>query len=141
MDEECFVDEEMEPDPELNRITNAIIGAAIEVHRALGPGHLESAYEEAMAIEMSLRGIPFRRQVEVQLIYKGHPVGKGRLDFLVDEAVVLDLKAVDQLAPIHTAQVISYLNITGHPLGLLINFNVPALRHGIERIAGRLRPR
>ena len=67
MDEECFVDEELEPDPDLNRITNAIIGAAIEVHRTLGPGHLESAYEEAMAIEMGLRGIPFRRQVEIVL--------------------------------------------------------------------------
>jgi GxxExxY protein len=133
----CFVDEEMEPDPRLNRITNAIIGAAIEVHRILGPGQLESAYEGAMAVEMTLRGIGFQRQLDIELIYKGHPVGKGRLDFLVEGAVVLDLKAVEQLAPVRTAQMISYLSITGHPLALLINFNVPALRHGVKRIAGR----
>ena len=139
MDEECFIDEEMEPDPALNRITNAIIGAAIEVHRALGPGHLESAYEQAMDVEMTLRGIPFRRQVDIQLLYKGHEVGRARLDFLVEESVVLDLKAVERLAPVHEAQMISYLSITGHRLGLIINFNVPALRHGIKRIARRPR--
>ena len=140
-DAECFVDEEMEPDPELNRITNGIIGAAIEVHRELGPGQLESAYEEAMAYEMGLRGIRFERQLEIELLYKGHPVGKGRLDFLVEGQVVLDLKSVQQLAPIHTSQMVSYLSMTGYPLGLIINFNVPALRHGIKRIAGRARPR
>jgi GxxExxY protein len=70
-------------------------------------------------------------------LYKGRPVGSGRLDFLVEESVVLDLKAVSQLAPVHTAQMISYLSITGYPLGLILNFNVPALRHGIKRIAGR----
>ena len=139
MDAGCFVDEEMEPDPALNRITNAIIGAAIDVHRALGPGHLESAYEEAMDHEMTLRGIRFRRQVDVALIYKGRTVGKGRLDFLIEEMVVLDLKAIEQFTSIHTAQMVSYLSITGYPLGLLINFNVPALRHGIRRIAARAR--
>ena len=139
MDEGCFVDEDMEPDPALNRITNAIIAAAIDVHRALGPGHLESAYEQAMDVEMTLRGIPFRRQVDVDLLYKGHAVGKARLDFLVEETVVLDLKAVERLSSVHDAQMISYLSITGHPLGLIINFNVPALRHGIKRIAGRRR--
>jgi GxxExxY protein len=141
MDEGCFVDEEMEPDAALNRITNAIIGAAIEVHRTLGPGHLESAYEEAMDLEMTLRGIRFRRQVEVRLKYKGREVGKGWLDFLVEESVVLELKAVEQIAAVHAKQMISYLSITGHPLGLIINFNVPALRHGIRRIAGRPRVR
>jgi GxxExxY protein len=139
MNEELIVDEEMEPDPALNRITNAIIGAAIEVHRALGAGHLESAYEEAMAIEMDFRGIVFQRQLDIELIYRGRCVGKGRLDFLVEGAVVLDLKSVQQLAPVHSSQMISYLSITGHPLGLIINFNVPALRHGIKRIAGRRR--
>ena len=141
VDEECFVDDDMEPDPELNRVTNAVIGAAIEVHRTLGPGHLESVYEEAMAIEMELRGVPYRRQVEFELTYKGRPVGKSRLDFLIEETVVLELKAIDQFAPIHSAKMISYLNVTGHPLGLLVNFNVPALRHGIKRIAGRRRRR
>lgn len=134
--DDCFVDDELEPDPELNRVTNAIIGAAIEVHREVGPGQLESAYEEAMAIEMTLRGIGFRRQLEVELTYKGHVIGKGRLDFLVEGKVILDLKAVQQLAPIHTSQMVSYLSMTGYPLGLIINFNVPALRHGIKRIAG-----
>jgi GxxExxY protein len=96
----------MEPDPELNRITNAIIGAAIEVHRALGPGHLESAYEEAMDVEMALRGMRFRRQVGVVLMYKGREVGKAWLDFLVEDRVVLELKSVEQIAPVHIAQVI-----------------------------------
>jgi len=137
MDEGVFVDDEMEPDPRLNRITNAIIGAAIEVHRALGPGHLESAYEEGMAIEMRLRGIPFQRQVDIELMYKGQKVGRSRIDFIVEEAVVLDLKAVEQLVSVHSSQIIAYLAMTKLPLGLLINFNVPALRHGIGRIAGR----
>lgn len=140
-EDDCYVDEDMEPDPELNRVTNAIIGAAIEVHKHLGAGQLESAYEEAMAIEMRLRGIPFQRRLDVELLYKGHPVGKGRLDFLVEGSVVLDLKAVDQLAPVHTSQMISYLSITGHQLGLIINCNVAALRLGIKRIAGRRGPR
>ena len=138
---EGFVDEEMEPDPELNRITNAVIGAAIEVHRALGPGHLESAYEEAMDVEMALRGVRFRRQVGVVLMYKGREVGKAWLDFLVEECVVLELKSVEQIASVHTAQLISFLSITGHRLGLIITVNVPALRHGIRRIAGRPRTR
>src|SRR5688500_585096 len=116
-EEECFVDEELEPDPELNRVTNLIIGAAIEVHRELGPGQLESAYEEAMAIEMTLRGIGFQRQLDVELLYKGHVVGKGRLDFLVEGLVILDLKAVERISPVHTSQMISYLSMTGHPLG------------------------
>jgi GxxExxY protein len=137
MSGDCFVDEEMEPDPALNRITNAIIGAAIEVHRHLGPGHLEHAYEQALALELTLRRIPFQRQLDVQLTYKGQVVGKGRLDFLVDGKVIVDLKAVEQIASVHTTQMVSYLAITGHPLGLIINFNVPALRHGIKRIAGR----
>src|SRR5438046_2373344 len=113
MRDDCYVDEEMEPDPKLNRITNAIIGAAIEVHRALGPGHLESAYEEAMAIEMELRGITFQRQLDVDLVYKGRCVGKARMDFLIEGAVVLDLKAIEQLASVHSKQMISYLSITG----------------------------
>src|SRR2546423_154400 len=91
----CFVDQDDEPDPELNKITNAIIGAAIEVHRNLGPGHLESAYEQTMEVEMMLRGIRYQRQLDVELMYKGHLVGKGRLDFLVEEKVVLDLKAIE----------------------------------------------
>jgi GxxExxY protein len=136
--DECFVDEDSEPHPELNRITNAVIGAAIEVHRIVGPGQLKSAYEEAMAIEMALRQIPFERQLDIDLMYKGHKIGRGRLDFLVEGRVVVDLKAIERLAAVHTAQMISYLGMTGHPLALLINFNVAALRQGIKRVAGRL---
>src|SRR5687768_17457544 len=132
---EPFVDEVDEPDPALNRWTNDIIGAAIEVHRTLGPGHLESCYEEALAVEFELREIPFRRQVEIHLQYKGRPIGKGRLDFLVAEQVIVDLKAVEALNSVHAAQMISYLKITGLKLGLLMNFNVRSLKEGIRRIA------
>ncbi len=130
-----FVDDEAEPDPELNRLTNAIIGAAIEAYRILGPGHLESVYEEALAIEFERRGIVATRQVPVEILLKGRQVGAGRLDFLVEGRVVLDTKAVESLAPIHTAQVISYLRITRHKLALLINFSVKVLKDGIKRVA------
>ncbi len=100
----------------------------------LGPGYLESVYEEALAIELGLRGIGFRRQVPVTVSYKGREVGTARLDFLVEEILVVELKAVDDLAPIHLAQVLSYLKATSLPLALLINFNVPVLRDGIKRI-------
>jgi GxxExxY protein len=135
MRDDAFVDEVMEPDPERNRLTNLIIGAAIEVHRHLGPGHLESAYEESLAVEFDLRSIPFERQQAVHLQYKGHEVGKGRLDFLVFGKIILDVKAVESLCSTHSAQMISYLRITGHKLGLIINFNVRVLKDGIRRIA------
>ena len=93
--------------PELNRLTEAVIGAAIEVHRHLGPGYLESVYEEALGIELDLRGIPHQRQVPVSVDYKDRPVGEGRLDLLVGDRLVVELKAVEALAPIHHAQVIS----------------------------------
>lgn len=123
-----------DPGPALNRLTEQVIGAAIEVHRLLGPGLLESAYEEALCIELTLRQVPFVRQPSVDLSYKGHPVGKSRLDLLVADEVVVELKAVDALADVHKAQVIAYLRATGHRLGLLINFNVSVLRDGIKRL-------
>ena len=129
------LDAEDEPDPLLNRWTNAVIGAAIEEHNRLGPGHLESAYCNAMAIEMRLRHIPFEREVPILLTYRGEPVGEGRLDFLVARCVVLEIKAVEALAPIHTAQAISYLKVTGHRLSLIINFNVRSLKDGLKRVA------
>lgn len=135
MTDDAFVDEDMEPDPELNRITNAIIGAAIEVHRMMGPGHLEAAYEEALAIEFRLRGIPFLRQHPIELLYKGHVVGKGRLDFLVCDQVIVDLKSIEGITSVHTAKMISYLRITGRKLALILNFNVKRLVDGIRRIA------
>lgn len=100
----------------------------------LGPGYLESVYEEALAVELELRGIAFARQVGMAVNYKGKMVGEGRLDFLVGRDLVVELKAVEALAPIHHAQVISYLKATGHSLGLLINFNVRVLKDGLQRI-------
>jgi GxxExxY protein len=111
-----------------------VIGAAIEVHRQLGPGFLESVYEEALAVESRLRGVPFARQLAFALDYKGHKVGEGRMDFLVEGCLVVELKAVEQLAPIHTAQAILYLKATGHRLALLLNFNVPVLKDGLKRV-------
>jgi len=123
-----------EPSPKLDQLAHEVIGAAIEVHRTLGPGYLESVYEEALAIELALRGIPFTRQVVIAVDYKGHSVGESRLDLLVGGQLVTELKAVEALAPIHSAQVISYLKTTGHPLGLLINFNVCFLKDGVKRV-------
>ena len=118
----------------MDRLAYSVIGAALEVHRTLGPGFLESVYEHALAVEFRLRDIPFRRQVPVHVEYKGENVGEGRIDFLVDERLVVELKAADALHPIHSAQVISYLKATRQQLGLLINFNVALLRDGIRRI-------
>jgi GxxExxY protein len=118
----------------LRSITEKIIGAAIEVHRMLGPGYQESVYELALETEFELRSIPFRRQMPFSLQYKGKLVGEGRLDFLVEEQVIVELKSVEGLGLLHTAQVISYLKATGHRLGLLINFNVPTLTAGIRRV-------
>ena len=121
---------------DLNGVTEQIIGAAIEVHRAIGPGLLESAYEECLAHEFGLRGLRFERQVALPVVYKGVKLDCGyRLDFLVENAVVLELKAVDSLLPIHEAQLLTYLRLGGWCLGLLINFNVPVLRKGIKRLA------
>jgi len=121
-------------DPRVEEAANKVIGAAIEVHKQLGPGYLKSVYEEALAVELTIRGIPFARQVVFALDYKGHKVGEGRMDFLVDSCLVVELKAVEGLAPIHTAQTISYLKTTKHHLALLINFNVPVLKNGIKRL-------
>jgi len=135
MGHEFEVDEEMEPDPDLNRITNQIIGAAIEVHRQLGPGLMESLYENALAIEFTMRNIPFIRQVPVIVNYRDHQIGEVRLDFIVAGRVVVELKSMESLAPVHKAQLLCYLKVTRHKLGILINFNVPALKEGIKRVA------
>ena len=114
-----------EPEEELDWLAHEVIGAALDVHRHLGPGFLESTYQKALLVEFRLRGIPVTAQFPVALEYKGEPIGEGFLDFLVRDSLVVELKAVDQLAPIHTAQVISYLKATRLHLGLLINFNTP----------------
>ena len=120
-----------EPEKRVDELARAVIGAAIEVHRHLGPGYLESVYEEALAIECELRGIPIERQKPVAVMYKGRRVGRARLDLIVGDLLIVDLKTVESLAPIHTAKMISYLNSTGLQLAILINFNSPLLKDGI----------
>ena len=120
---------------DLNALTEQIIGAAIEVHRALGPGLLESAYEECLSHELALRAIPFRRQVPLPLAYKGVKLECGyRVDLLVSDAVVVEIKTVEHLEPVHTAQVLTYLKLGGWSLGLIVNFNVPVVTSGIKRV-------
>lgn len=115
-------------------LTEKIIGSAIEVHRTIGPGLLESAYEECLCREMTLRGLKFQRQMLVPVTYKGVEIDcKYRLDLLVEGLVVLELKTVDRVLPIHEAQLLTYMRLLGKPVGLIINFKVPALRHGIVR--------
>ncbi len=123
-----------EPDKEIDELARRTLAAAVEVHKHLGPGYLESVYEEALAVELTLLNIPFIRQIPVSVQYKDQLVGQGRLDFLVNDELVVELKAVDALLPIHKAQVLSYLKATRHRLGLLINFNVPVLMRGVQRI-------
>lgn len=123
-----------EPSAEIDQLAHSVIGAAIEVHRNLGPGFLESLYEESLCIELRLRGILFEQQKVISVPYKGYKVGESRLDLLVDQCLIVELKAVENLLPVHMAQVMSYLKVTGCQLGLLINFNVPILKQGIKRI-------
>jgi GxxExxY protein len=119
----------------VDRITGEIIGAAIEVHRGLGPGLLESAYQECLSFELMNRRVAFERQRALPLIYKGVRLDCGyRLDFLVDRSVVVEIKSVAALEPIHDAQLLTYLKLGGWPIGLLINFNVPVLKSGLRRL-------
>jgi len=116
-------------------VSHGVVGAAIEVDRHLGPGLLESVYEMALCCELWLRGFRVERQVPVRVSYKGADLkGQIRLDLLVNSVVVVEVKSVDRLAPIHRAQVLTYLKLTGHPIGLVINFNVELLKHGIRRM-------
>jgi GxxExxY protein len=115
-------------------VTSRIIDAAIEIHRILGPGFLESIYEEALAHEFDLRGIAYQRQITFQVGYKGIIAGEHRLDFLVEDKVVLDLKAVKDFEEIHIVKMLSYLRATKKHVGLLINFNKPRLTDGIKRL-------
>jgi GxxExxY protein len=118
----------------INRITQDVIGAAIAVHRVLGPGLLESAYQECLCQELFLRGIPFERQVPLPLEYRGIRLECGyRLDVLVASLVVIEVKSVEAIKPIHEAQLITYLRLGGWKVGLLMNFNVVVLKDGIRR--------
>lgn len=115
-------------------LTEQIIGAAIEVHQQLGPGLLESIYEECMCHELRLRHLPFVAQVELPVIYKGNETGgKYRLDLIVADEVVVELKSVERLLSVHEAQLLTYLKLTAKHVGLIINFNVPVLHRGILR--------
>jgi len=118
------------------RVSDAVIAAAIEVHKELGPGLFESAYEAAMAIELKDRGLVVERQLDVPMVYKGQPLGSSyRVDLVVERELVVELKAVDRLAPVHTAQVLTYLRLLKLRFGLLINFNHAQLRQGVKRVA------
>jgi len=119
---------------DLNTITERIIGAAIEVHKALGPGLMESAYEECLCRELALRGIGVERQLPLPVEYKGVRLDCSyRLDLLVEQSVVVEIKSLSSIEPIHEAQLLTYLKLGGWKLGMLINFNVPALKDGIRR--------
>ena len=119
----------------INQLTGRIIGAAIEVHKTLGPGLLESTYEECLCHELGLRKIQFERQKALPVKYKGLHLDCGyRIDVLVEDLVILELKSVEQFQPIHEAQLLTYLKLTGLKVGLLINFNVPVLKRGIKRL-------
>jgi GxxExxY protein len=120
--------------PNIEKMASRVIGAAIEVHRGLGPGFLEATYERALAVEFQLQEIQFRRQHPISLFYKDEVVGEGRLDFIMEDCLIVELKSVETLLPIHTSQVLSYLKVTRLPLGLLINFNVVLLKTGVRRV-------
>jgi GxxExxY protein len=123
---------------DLNSISERVIGAAIEVHRSVGPGLLESAYEECLGHELMLQQIRFRRQHPLPLEYKGIRLDCGyRLDFLVEDSLVVEVKSVERLEQVHTAQLLTYLKLGGWSLGLLINFNVAVLRIGIKRVVNK----
>lgn len=123
-------------DPKLNSITEKIIGSAIEVHRHLGPGLLESTYEACLVHELIANGIAVERQKNLPVEYKGLKLDCGyRIDLLVEERVIVELKAVEVLLPIHEAQLLSYLKLSGAKVGLLMNFNVKMLKNGIKRLA------
>lgn len=120
----------------LNELSGKVIGLCIEIHRELGPGLLESAYEECLAYELSKAGLRFERQRPLPVRYKEVQLDCGyRLDLVVEGVLILELKAVTELQPIHEAQLLTYLKLDKKPLGLLINFNVPALKEGVKRVA------
>jgi GxxExxY protein len=118
----------------IDHVTSDIISACIAVHRELGPGLLETVYQRAVSIELDARGVSHDLERAVPILFKGELLGHHRLDLIVDDRVIVELKAVDRLSPVHTAQAISYLRVTGLRLALLVNFNVPILKAGIRRI-------
>jgi GxxExxY protein len=125
---------------DINKTTESVIGAAIEVHRHLGPGLLESAYEECLCEEFLLRKIPFKRQVSLPVMYKNKKLDIGyRIDLLVNDEVVVELKTVESILPIHEAQTLTYMRLGGWQVGLILNFNVTVLKNGIKRLVHKLK--
>lgn len=125
---------------DINQLSSKIIGAAIEVHKVLGPGLLESAYEKCLCYELNQRRLAFGSQRPLPVIYKGQKLDCGyKIDVVVEETIILELKSCDQIEPIHKAQLLTYLKLSGLQLGLLLNFNVPVMREGIARIVHGLK--
>jgi GxxExxY protein len=122
-------------DDEIDALAEQVIGCAIEVHRTLGPGLLETVYQQCLIVELVLAGFQVDAERPVDIDYKGHPIPRAlKLDIVVEDCLVLELKSVDRIHPIYLAQVITYLKLTGHPAGLLLNFNVTALKDGLRRL-------
>jgi GxxExxY protein len=121
-------------DERTEKLAEVVIGAAIEVHRHLGPGLPEMSYRKALSHELDLRQVPHLCEVPFPIVYKGQPVGEGRMDMLVDGLLIVELKAIESLSPVHRAQVITYLRVTKLKLALLINFNVLLLKDGVQRV-------
>jgi GxxExxY protein len=120
---------------DINEVTERVIGACIEIHKTIGPGLLESAYEECLCHELRLAGLGFERQKALAVAYKGVQLDCGyRIDLIVEDKLIVELKTVQELLPIHEAQLLTYLKLSGLAVGLLMNFNVPVLRRGIKRI-------
>ncbi len=124
-----------EPGLRADRAARSVVDAALAVHRTLGPGLLESVYEDCLAHELALREVPITRQVALPIVYRGLRIEPGlRMDMLVDDIVVVEVKAVEALSSLHEAQLLTYLKLSARPLGLLINFNVTLLKHGLRRL-------
>jgi GxxExxY protein len=124
---------------DINRLSSLIIGAAIEVHKYLGPGLLESAYEECLCYELEIKSLKYARQQSLPIQYKGKQLDCGyRLDIVVEDTIIVELKSCERIEPIHKAQLLTYLKLSGVKLGLLMNFNVPLMRDGIVRIVNEL---
>jgi GxxExxY protein len=130
----------MEAMMNMNQLSSKIIGAAIEVHKTLGPGLLESAYEECLCHELSIQGLFFEKQKSLSLNYKGKKLDCGyRLDIVVEKTVIIELKSCEKIEPIHKAQLLTYLKLSGLNLGLILNFNVPLMHDGIVRVVNDFR--
>jgi GxxExxY protein len=127
----------IEPSHEVDVLAHSLIGAAIAVHKELGPGFIEAIYERALAIELTHRGIPFSQQVVHQILYRGELVGEHRLDLIIDGQLLIELKAVENIGNHHLAQTLSYLRATGLELALILNFNASVLKDGIRRVVAR----